>query len=79
MGLYRDSQLGLCLDLRGPDGNVFVLWVIGTHLAQQLGVKEEWEGAMEAAKLMGSSYPVFVELFEGFFPVVTLIGKEEVL
>ena len=76
--MYRDSQLGLCLDLRGPDGNVFILWGIGDKLARQIGNEKEWKGAVEAAKLMGAGYMTFVNLFEQFFPVVTLIGKEEI-
>lgn len=76
--MYRDSQLGLCLDLTGPDGNVFGLWAIGDDLARQLGCKQEWKDAVKAAQLMGASYITFVQLFEQFFPVVTLIGKEEI-
>lgn len=74
--MYRDSQLGLCLDLSGPDGNVFALWGHGDNLAKQLGTTEEWKGACEAARLMGASYPVYVRLFEQFFPIVTLLNKE---
>lgn len=78
MGMYRDSQLGLCLDLRGPDGNVFALWGLGDDLAKQLDCLDEWRGAVEAAKLMDAKYMTFVHLFEQYFPVVTLIGKEEI-
>ena len=76
--MYRDSQLGLCLDLTGPDGNVFALMGIGNDLARQLGCREEWKGALAAAKLMGAGYMTYVNLFEQFFPVVTLIGKEAI-
>lgn len=76
--MYRDSQLGLCLDLAGPEGNVFALWGVGDNLAKQLGTLDDWRGAVEAAKLMGAEYMTFVHLFEQFFPVVTLINKEEI-
>jgi hypothetical protein len=77
--MYRDSQLGLCLDLAGPEGNYFALMGIGDDLAKQLNIQEEWKGAVEALKLMGAAYPAFVNLFEITFPVITLINKEEVL
>ncbi len=76
--MYRDSQLGLCLDLRGPEGNVFCLLGIGNDLAKQIGREQEWKDSVEAAKLMGGEYMTMVNLFEMFFPVITLIGKEEI-
>ena len=78
MGVYRDSQLGLCIDLRGPDGNVFYLLGIGKDLARQLGQTEEWKDAVEAAKIMGGNYMTMVNMFREFFPVVTLVGYEEI-
>lgn len=78
MGMYRDSTLGLCLDLRGPDGNVFALLGLGDDLAQQLGNKEEWKTAVKAAKLMDGNYMTMVHLFQEYFPIVTLIGYEEI-
>lgn len=78
MGLYRDSALGLCMDIRGPDGNVFVLLGTALNLARQLNIEEEWKEAVEAAKLMGGGYMTFVHLFQEYFPTVTLIGYEEV-
>ena len=76
--MYRDSQLGLCLDLTGPDGNVFALWGIGDNLAKQLDTLDDWKGACEAARLMGGEYMTMVNLFKQFFPIVTLIGLEEI-
>lgn len=76
--MYRDSKLGLCLDLTGPEGNVFALLGIGDDLAEQLDKKEEWKTAVEAAKLMGGNYMTMVHLFQEYFPVVTLIGYEEI-
>ena len=77
MGVYRDSQLGLCIDLRGPDGNVFYLLGVGRNLARQLGQEEEWHEAVQAAKLMGGNYNTMVNMFRDFFPIITLIGHEE--
>jgi len=76
--MYRDSVLGLCIDLRGPEGNVFALMGLGDDLAKQLGTLDDWRGAVQAAKLMGCEYMTIVNLFEQFFPVVTLVGKEEI-
>lgn len=77
MGVYRDSQLGLCIDLSGPDGNVFYLMGIGNDLARQLGQEEDWNEAMQAARLMGGNYNTMVNMFREFFPIITLIGYEE--
>ena len=76
--MYRDSKLGLCIDLLGPDGNVFALLGLGQDIAAQTGQKEEFKQAIEAVKLMGGSYLTMVHMFKEFFPVVTLIGLEEV-
>lgn len=76
--MYRDSQLGVCLDLTGPDGNVFALLGHGDSLAKQLGTLDDWRGSVQAAQLMGASYMTIVNLFQQFFPVVTLIGLEEI-
>ena len=76
--MYRDSQLGLCLDLTGPEGNVYALLGIGNGLARQLDTLDDWKGACDAARLMGGEYMTMVNLFKQFFPVVTLIGLEEI-
>lgn len=78
MGMYRDSVLGLCIDITGPDGNVFYLLGIGDDLSRQLDCEADWKGAITAAKLMGGEYMTMVNLFRQFFPVVTLIGLEEI-
>lgn len=78
MGMYRDSQLGLCVDITGPDGNVFYLLGIGYDMAKQLGQKEEWNEAVEAVKLMDGNYMTMVHMFQEFFPVVTLVGYDEI-
>ena len=78
MGVYRDSQLGLCIDLRGPDGNVFYLLGVGNDLARQLGQTEEWRETIEAATIMEANYETMVNIFRDFFPIITFIGLEDV-
>lgn len=78
MGMYRDSQLGLCLDLTGPDGNVFAVMGLGQDLARQLGQQEEWKDATDALRLMDARYMAFLHMFREFFPLVTLIGFDEI-
>ena len=72
--MYRDSELGLCIDVAGPDGNVFNIWATGDMLAKQIGCLEEWRGAVEAAKLMEASYPTFLAPE----PMVGRIGRDPV-
>jgi len=78
MGMYRDSQLGPCVDITGPDGNIFYLLGIGDDLARQLDVVEDWRLAKEAVKLMDGNYMTMLNMFKEFFPVVTLVGYEEI-
>lgn len=78
MSMYKDSELGLCVDITGPDGNVFMLMWLGQSLARQLNQEAEWRGAVEAAKLMGGSYLTMVNLFASFFPIVTVVGLEQI-
>jgi hypothetical protein len=74
--MYRDSKLGLCIDLSGPEGNVFHLLGIGNDIAAQIGRLDEWKSAVRAVKLMDGNYATIVNLFEEFFPVITLVNKE---
>lgn len=76
--MYRDSALGLCLDVRGPDGNIFVIWGYGLDLARQLDRETEWEETVEAAKALSSDYLLQLNVFKEFFPIVTLVGYDEV-
>lgn len=79
MAMYRDSALGLCLDITGPDGNIFVVWAYGSDLAGQLDQTKEWEDTVKAAKALSSSYILQLNAFKEFFPMVTLIGYDEVV
>ena len=76
--MYEDSTLGLCIDLRGPDGNVFALLGAGDQLAKQLGTEDEWKSAVKAAAIMEGDYMTMVNLFKQFFPVITLVGLKEI-
>ena len=78
MAMYRDSVLGLCIDLTGPDGNVFELLGAGRNLARQLGKEDDWQEAVSAAVIMEAGYMTMVYLFRDFFPIVTLLGLEEI-
>lgn len=77
MGMYRDSQLGLCLDISGPDGNIFRVLAVGDDLARQLDIEEDWKEATKAARLMGCGYVTFLHLFREYFPIVTLVNAEQ--
>ena len=77
MAMYRDSQLGLCVDITGPDGNIFAIWGLGHDLAKQLGQEKEWDEAREAGKAMSKDYKLQLNVFRSFFPMVTLIGYDE--
>jgi hypothetical protein len=81
VSIYRDSQLGLCIDIRGPDGNIFFLWGYAQQLARQTGTKKEWDENLAAAKKIAGEYGDYkfmVDTFREFFPFVTLVGYEEV-
>lgn len=76
--MYRDTVLGPCIDIRGPDGNVFALLGMALDLARQLEIEEEWQEAVKAAQLMGGNYMTILNLFQEYFPVVTLVGYDEI-
>lgn len=78
MAMYRDSVLGLCLDLKGPDGNIFFVMAEAQRLAAQLDQSEDWQQAVNAMRLMGANYMSHLFLFREFFPIVTLVGFDEV-
>ena len=77
MAMYRDSQLGLCIDITGPDGNIFVIWGIALDLARQMGQEKEWAEAREAGKALGTDYKLQLNVFRSFFPMVTLVGYDD--
>jgi len=79
MAMYRDSALGLCIDIRGPDGNIFKIWGYGLDLARQLDQSKEWKDTVEAAKALSSDYLLQLNVFKEFFPIVTLVGYDEVV
>jgi hypothetical protein len=69
--MYRDSQLGLCIDLSGPDGNAFCLMGYAKDLARQIGVPS----TPIINEMMSGDYGNLLKVFEENFPVVTLLNK----
>ena len=69
--MYRDSALGLCIDLSGPDGNAFALMGRATRLARDLGYDKD----KILNKMQESDYNHLVKVFEETFPMVTLLNK----
>lgn len=70
--MYRDSQLGLCIDVSGPEGNAFSLMGQAKNLARQLG----YSGDAITAEMMSGDYDNLLSVFEKHFgSVVTLINK----
>lgn len=69
--MYRDSRLGPCIDLSGPDGNANVLMGYAMDLALQLD--KDPKPIIE--KMMSGDYANLLAVFEQHFPVVTLINK----
>ena len=78
MAVYRDSALGLCLDVTGPDGNIFFILAAAENLAKQLGQLEDWRTAVKALRYMDATYMSHLYLFKEFFPIVTLVGFDEI-
>lgn len=69
--MYRDSQLGLCIDLSGPDGNVFALIAIGIEAAKQMDL--DHKAIMN--EMMSGDYDHAVAVFKREFPAVTLLNE----
>lgn len=69
--MYRDSQLGLCIDLSGPDGNAFCLMGYARDFCRQMK-KDDTEIISD---MMSSDYDHLVKVFEDNFPMVTLLNK----
>ena len=70
--MYRDSKLGLCIDLQGPDGNVFCLIGCARQLAKQL----EKDPDAIANEMMSDDYDTAIKVFKREFPVVTLLNEQ---
>lgn len=69
--MYRDSRLGLCIDLSGPDGNAFVLMGFAKDFCRQLD--KNFKQIQE--KMTSGDYNNLVAVFEKEFPMVTLLNK----
>lgn len=71
--MYRDSVLGLCIDLSGPDGNAFALMGYARDFARQM----EMDGKKITDKMMEGDYNNLVSVFEENFPMVTLLNRPD--
>jgi len=73
--MYRDSILGLCVDVSGPEGNAFVLLGYANKYARELG----FDADAILAEMQSIDYQHLVDTFERHFgDVVTLVNKEEI-
>lgn len=85
--MYRDSKLGLCLDLTSEHGNVFWVWGHARNLDKQLGrdpalYHQHLKLASEYSMQLGlgrGGYALAIGVFEHTYPMVTLLNKEEAL
>ena len=69
--MYRDTALGICIDLSGSDGNAFALMGYASDLARQLNVDKD----PIIEDMMSGDYEHLLSVFERHFPVVTLLNK----
>ena len=75
MGAYRDSQLGVCIDISGPDGNAFAIMGHYKYYARQLGHGDSYIRATQE-RMMSTDYENLLDIFEEELGnVVTLIGR----
>ena len=75
MAAYRDSQLGVCIDISGPDGNVFAIMGAYKNYARQLKhSRQHQEKIIE--EMMSGDYDNVLDIFERELgTVITLIGR----
>jgi len=73
--MYIDTALGLCVDVSGPDGNVFAIWGLARDLAKQLD--RDPEVVMMALRPKDGSYDDVLDAFEKQFPMVTLLNRTQ--
>lgn len=71
--MYRDTALGICIDLSGTEGNAFVLMGYAVDLAKQL--KVDADPIIE--DMMSGDYDHLLSVFEKHFPVVTLVNRPD--
>ena len=70
--MYRDSQHGLTIDLKSPEGNAFALLGIAKGLAKQLD--KDWETIND--DMTHSDYDHLIDVFEREFgSIITLINR----
>lgn len=76
MSAYRDSQLGLCIDLSGPDGNAFYLMGCAKTYLKAIDYSEQ-KIADVVKDMLSGDYNNLVSVFEEHLGnIITLINKE---
>lgn len=75
MAAYRDSKLGLCIDISGEDGNAYCLMGYYKNYAYQLDhSKEHINKTLE--EMMSGDYENLLDIFERELgTVITLVGR----
>lgn len=75
MAPYRDSRLGICIDITGPDGNAFVLLGHFGNYMRQLGRSDKYITETRN-RMMSGDYENLLNIFEEELgSVITLIGR----
>lgn len=73
--MYRDSQLGPCIDLSGPDGNAYFLLGYASNLAKQIWPEDKKKRDAISAEMRDQNYANLVCVFNKHFGgVVTLVN-----
>lgn len=70
--MYRDSRLGLCIDLSGPDGNANFLITQGRAWCRQMAYDE---GRFTREATSGDYNQVLATMKKYFGNVVTLLNE----
>jgi hypothetical protein len=82
--VYRDSQLGLCLDLSTPEGNFFNIWAHAENMDKQIGrpcvYKQDLDLTLAYLNQHGlypTPYCIAVEVFKYRYPFVHILNEPE--
>lgn len=83
--MYRDSRLGLCVDIGGTDGNGFVMRAYAHSMDRLIGVEQTFEDHLSIAHrymnqlaLNFDSYILLLCLFQNRYPVTLVNIPEEI-
>lgn len=80
--MYRDSQLGLCLDLSTPEGNYFHLLAHAENMDKQIGRPCVYMQHLDLTRdylqqhgIFPSPYCIAVEVFKYRYPFVHILNE----